>query len=283
MRCSAWPACSGPVGPRLARLLFGADRADSGTVTVEGEPVRLRNPRVALGKGIAYASENRRTEGLVGDLSVRANIVLAMQSARGWAWAIPRRQQAELADRYIKALDIRPPDPEAIVSNLSGGNQQKVLLARWLLTAPQAADPRRTDPGHRRRGQGRDPAVRRRPRGKGIAVLFISAELEEVLRLSHRIVILRTCQGRRDREPRHHRQGHHAASSRRATRRRGRAAREEPIASHDSCGRCRPRRPAGRHTSEVPVFFDIPCVDGNLYGAWSHPAPALRSCSSRWE
>jgi simple sugar transport system ATP-binding protein len=174
-----------------ARLLFGADRADSGQITVNGEPVRLRNPRIALDKGIAYASENRRTEGLVGNLSVRANIVLAMQSARGWARAIPRRQQAELADKYVKALDIRPTDPETIVANLSGGNQQKVLLARWLLTAPKLLlldEPTRgIDVGAKAEIQRLVAALAE----DGISVLFISAELDEVLRLSHRIVVMR--------------------------------------------------------------------------------------------
>jgi galactofuranose transport system ATP-binding protein len=174
-----------------ARLLFGADRADSGTVTVAGEPVRLRNPRVALAKGIAYASENRRTEGLVGILSVRANIVLAMQSARGWARTIPRRQQVELADKYIKALDIRPSDPETIVANLSGGNQQKVLLARWLLTAPKLLlldEPTRgIDVGAKAEIQRLVAALAE----DGLSVMFISAELDEVLRLSHRIVVMR--------------------------------------------------------------------------------------------
>jgi simple sugar transport system ATP-binding protein len=174
-----------------ARLLFGADRADTGAVTVNGEPVKLRNPRVALAKGIAYASENRRTEGLVGNLSVRANIILAMQSARGWARAIPRRQQAELADRYVKALDIRPPNPEAIVGTLSGGNQQKVLLARWLLTAPKLL---LLDEPTRGIDVGAKAEIQQLVAGladDGISVLFISAELEEVLRLSHRIVVMR--------------------------------------------------------------------------------------------
>jgi simple sugar transport system ATP-binding protein len=174
-----------------ARLLFGADHADSGQVTIDGEPVRLRNPRVALAKGIAYASENRRTEGLVGNLSVRANIVLAMQSSRGWTRAIPRRQQADLADKYIAALDIRPADPEAVVANLSGGNQQKVLLARWLLTAPKLLlldEPTRgIDVGAKAEIQRLVAALA----DDGISVLFISAELEEVLRLSHRIVVMR--------------------------------------------------------------------------------------------
>jgi galactofuranose transport system ATP-binding protein len=175
----------------VARLLFGADRSDRGTVSVEGDEIRLRNPRVALGAHIALSSENRRAEGLIGDLSVRANIVLAMQSARGWARAIPRRQQAEIADRYIKALDIRPPDPEAIVRNLSGGNQQKVLLARWLLTAPKLLildEPTRgIDVGAKAEIQRLITSLA----DEGMSVLFISAELEEVVRLSHRIVVMR--------------------------------------------------------------------------------------------
>ena len=106
-----------------------------------GEPSGSADPRAALDHKIAFASENRKAEGLIGDLTVRANIVLAMQAARGWLRQIPRSQQDELADKYIKALDIRPANPNALVRNLSGGNQQKVLLARWLITQPQAADP----------------------------------------------------------------------------------------------------------------------------------------------
>jgi monosaccharide-transporting ATPase len=175
----------------IARLLYGADRSHHGTIAVEGQEMRMRNPHVALGAHIAFSSENRRSEGLIGDLSVRANIVLAMQSDRGWARAIPRRQQAEIADRYIKALDIRPTDPEAIVRNLSGGNQQKVLLARWLLTAPRLLildEPTRgIDVGAKAEIQRLITSLAE----DGMSVLFISAELEEVVRLSHRIVVMR--------------------------------------------------------------------------------------------
>ena len=175
----------------VARMLYGADRAHHGTVQVEGHDVRMRSPHVALRANIAFSSENRRSEGLIGDLSVRANIVLAMQSERGWARAIPRRQQAEIADRYIKALDIRPANPEAIVRNLSGGNQQKVLLARWLLTAPKLLildEPTRgIDVGAKAEIQRLITSLAE----EGMSVLFISAELEEVVRLSHRIVVMR--------------------------------------------------------------------------------------------
>ena len=175
----------------VARMLYGADRAQHGTVVVEGHETRMRSPHVALRAHIAFSSENRRSEGLIGDLSVRANIVLAMQSERGWARAIPRRQQAEIADRYITALDIRPANPEAIVRNLSGGNQQKVLLARWLLTAPKLLildEPTRgIDVGAKAEIQRLITSLAE----DGMSVLFISAELEEVVRLSHRIVVMR--------------------------------------------------------------------------------------------
>jgi galactofuranose transport system ATP-binding protein len=175
----------------VARLLFGADRADHGQVTVDGRPAALRTPVAAIERDIAFCSENRRTEGLVGDLSVRENIILAMQAARGWLRPIPRRRQDELVDRYVKALDIRPADPEIPVRNLSGGNQQKVMLARWLITEPRLLildEPTRgIDIGAKTEIQ---KLVVQLSDG-GMAVLFVSAELEEVLRLSHNVAVMR--------------------------------------------------------------------------------------------
>ena len=175
----------------LVRLLYGADHSDTGTTTISGSEVKLRSPRIALNHKIAFASENRKSEGLIGDLSVRANIVLAMQAERGWTRQIPRRQQDEIADRYVKALDIRPTNPETLARNLSGGNQQKVLLARWLLTEPDLLI---LDEPTRGIDVGAKAQIQKLVAGlseKGMAVIFISAELEEVLRLSHRIGILR--------------------------------------------------------------------------------------------
>ena len=175
----------------LVRLLYGADHRDSGTTEIAGQDVRLRSPRQALNLKIAFASENRKSEGLIGDLSVRANIVLAMQAERGWTRQIPRRQQDEIADRYINALDIRPNNPDILVRNLSGGNQQKVLLARWLLLEPNLLI---LDEPTRGIDVGAKAQIQKLVAGlseKGMAVIFISAELEEVLRLSHRIGILR--------------------------------------------------------------------------------------------
>ncbi|WP_167455298.1 sugar ABC transporter ATP-binding protein [Amycolatopsis kentuckyensis] len=175
----------------LARLLFGADHADSGTVRVDGEVTSLRTPRAGLDHKIAFLSENRKAEGLVEELTVRENIVLALQASRGWARPLSRRRQDEIAEKYIKALDIRPANPEALVGNLSGGNQQKVLLARWLITEPRLLI---LDEPTRGIDIGAKTEIQRlvtQLSGDGMAVVFISAELEEVLRLSHRVVVLR--------------------------------------------------------------------------------------------
>ncbi|MFE6612557.1 sugar ABC transporter ATP-binding protein [Amycolatopsis sp. NPDC057786] len=175
----------------LARLLFGADHADSGSVRIDGEQVSLKTPRTGLDHRIAFCSENRKTEGLVEELTVRENIVLALQASRGWARPIPRRRQDEIAERYIEMLDIRPANAEAKVGDLSGGNQQKVLLARWLITEPRLLI---LDEPTRGIDIGAKTEIQRlvaRLSSEGMAVVFISAELEEVLRLSHRVVVLR--------------------------------------------------------------------------------------------
>jgi monosaccharide-transporting ATPase len=175
----------------LARLLFGADSSDGGTVHIDGKPTALREPNDAIDKGVAFLSENRRAEGLVPDLTVRENIILALQAARGWTRPVPPSQRDALVAKYIAALDIRPADPEAKAGALSGGNQQKVLLARWLITQPKLLildEPTRgIDVGAKAEIQKLVVSLSE----EGMAVVFISAELEEVLRLSHTIGVLR--------------------------------------------------------------------------------------------
>jgi galactofuranose transport system ATP-binding protein len=175
----------------LARLLFGADTADTGEVHIRSERRKLRSPRHAIDRNIAFASENRRAEGVIGDLTVADNMLLALQASRGWLRPIPQSTRNRLVADYIEKLDIRPADPNALMRNLSGGNQQKVLLARWLITEPEVLildEPTRgIDIGAKAQIQQLVAELAR----KGMSVVFISAELEEVLRLSDRVVVMR--------------------------------------------------------------------------------------------
>jgi simple sugar transport system ATP-binding protein len=175
----------------LARLLFGADAADTGTVHVRAAPRRFRSPRHAIDARVGFSSENRRAEGAVEELTVADNMLLTLQASRGWLRPIPRGTRERLVREYVDALDIRPADPYALMRNLSGGNQQKVLLARWLITQPELLildEPTRgIDIGAKTQIQ----QLVARLAGEGTSVVFISAELEEVLRLSDRIVVMR--------------------------------------------------------------------------------------------
>jgi monosaccharide-transporting ATPase len=173
------------------RLIAGADRADSGELRFEGAKVGGHNPRTAAARGIAFCPENRKTEGLVGDLSVAENMILAMQAARGWARSVPAARRDRLVAEFIDKLGIRPADPDMPVKNLSGGNQQKVLLARWMLIEPKLLI---LDEPTRGIDVGAKADIQRlvaELSGEGMAVLFVSAELDEVTRLSDRIAVLR--------------------------------------------------------------------------------------------
>lgn len=174
-----------------ARLIFGVDRADGGAMKIGGKPVTINHPRDALRQRIAFTAEDRKVEGIIPNLSVRENIVLALQASRG-PWArIGRAEQNALADRFIAALKIKTPGPEQLIRNLSGGNQQKVLLARWLATEPKLFildEPTRgIDVGAKAEIEKLIGALRE----QGMAILFISSELEELVRDSQRVVILR--------------------------------------------------------------------------------------------
>ena len=160
-----------------ARLVFGVDQADCGTVAVGGHPVTLRSPREAIRRGFGYCPEERKTEGIVAELTVRENIVLALQARRGLFRPLPRREQDEIAARYIELLDIRPPDAERPIGLLSGGNQQKALLARWLATGPKLLV---LDEPTRGIDVGAHAEIIRlieRLRADGMALLVISSEL----------------------------------------------------------------------------------------------------------
>ncbi|HOZ65359.1 MAG TPA: sugar ABC transporter ATP-binding protein [Burkholderiaceae bacterium] len=175
----------------LARLLFGLDRSDAGEIVLNGKTVRMDSPVTAIQMGLALCPEDRKAEGIIAELSVRENIVLALQARQGLLPAIGRVQQTTLAEGYVKALGIKTADVDTPIGQLSGGNQQKAVLARWLATQPSLLildEPTR----------GIDIAAKQEIMNEilalakqGMAVLFISSEMDEVVRVSDRIVVLR--------------------------------------------------------------------------------------------
>jgi monosaccharide-transporting ATPase len=174
-----------------ARIIFGVDKPDSGEMFLNGERVNISSPRAAIRRRLAFTAEDRKVDGIIPNLSIRENIVLALQASRG-AWAkLSRAKQDELADKFIKALRVKTPSPEQLIKNLSGGNQQKVLLGRWLATEPRLIildEPTRgIDVGAKAEIEKLITDLRR----DGLAILFISSELEEVVRTSQRVIILR--------------------------------------------------------------------------------------------
>jgi simple sugar transport system ATP-binding protein len=174
-----------------ARLLFGADKADKGSVQVGGKDVSLANPRDAIAQGIGFCSEDRKHEGAILPLSVRENMILALQARLGIWRAIPLKRQQQLANDYVKWLGIKTASIETPIGSLSGGNQQKVLLARWLATEPALMildEPTRgIDVRAKQEIMDYVSALCR----KGMAILFISSELPEVLRVADRMVVMR--------------------------------------------------------------------------------------------
>jgi simple sugar transport system ATP-binding protein len=175
----------------LVRLLYAADRADAGQVSMHGTPTRLTSPRHAIDRRIAFSSEDRRGEGIVADLTVAENIILGIQARKGWTRKVRKSEQDALVAEYMQALGVRPANPDAIVGQLSGGNQQKVLLARWLATAPELLV---LDEPTRGIDVGAKADIQRKVSelsARGLSVIFISSELEEVLRLAQRIAVLR--------------------------------------------------------------------------------------------
>ncbi|MBA5605228.1 sugar ABC transporter ATP-binding protein [Duganella sp. FT3S] len=174
-----------------ARLLFGADRADSGAIAVDGKARSFHSPRDAIAAGVGFCSEDRKHEGAILDLSVRENIALALQARGGLLRPIPLPRQQALARQYVRALGVKTASIETPIGLLSGGNQQKVLLARWLATAPKMLildEPTRgIDVRAKQEIMDYVAALCR----KGMAILFISSELPEVLRYSDRVLVMR--------------------------------------------------------------------------------------------
>ena len=174
------------------RAIFGADRVTGGKVRVKGKETRITKPHDAMKAGIGYLPEDRKKDGIIADLSVRENIILAMQVMKGFFHPMSRAQMEAFADEYINALSIKTASRETPVGSLSGGNQQKVILARWLLTHPDYLildEPTRgIDVGTKLEIQ---KLVLRLAAEENMSITFISSEIEEMLRTCSRLIVMR--------------------------------------------------------------------------------------------
>jgi simple sugar transport system ATP-binding protein len=174
-----------------AGLFFGIDEADSGELLIGRKKHLFKRPRDAIRQFIAFCPEDRKKYGIIPELSVRENIILVMQAKNGVAKFISRQKQEEIAEQYIKMLNIITPSPETPVGSLSGGNQQKVILARWLVTEPELLildEPTRGIDVH---AKAEIMNLAMKLCDEGMSLVFISSELEEVIRCSDRIAVMR--------------------------------------------------------------------------------------------
>lgn len=173
------------------RAIFGADRVTGGTIKMNGKPVKINKALDAMKNGIAYLPEDRKGDGIVGDLSVRENIILAQQVLRGFFKPFSKAKQYEIADEYIKLLSIKTASADTPIKSLSGGNQQKVILARWLFTHPEYLI---LDEPTRGIDVGTKVDIQKlvlKLASEGMSVTFISSELDEMLRTCSRLVVMR--------------------------------------------------------------------------------------------
>ena len=175
----------------LARAIYGADRAQTGTLKGKGKEVKIKQPIDAMKLGMGLLPDDRKAEGIIGDLSIRENIILAIQAKAGILKRIPMAKQIEITDKYIDLLQIKCASRETLIKQLSGGNQQKVILARWLATNPDFLildEPTRgIDIGTKTEIQ----KLVRKLADEGKSLIFISSEIEEMLRTCNRMAVLR--------------------------------------------------------------------------------------------
>ena len=173
------------------RAIFGADRVTGGRVKVNGRDVKISNPHEAMKNGIGYLPEDRKRDGIIADLSVRDNIILALQVMKGFFKPLSAADKEKFADEYIKALGIKTASQDTPIKSLSGGNQQKVILARWLLTHP---DYLILDEPTRGIDVGTKLEIQKlvlKLAEENMSVTFISSEIEEMLRTCSRLIVMR--------------------------------------------------------------------------------------------
>lgn len=175
----------------LARVIYGADKNQTGTLKVNGKEVKINAPIDAMNLGMGLLPDDRKAEGIIGDLSVRENIILALQAKRGMFRLLSMKEQTELADKYIEMLQIKTASRETLIKQLSGGNQQKVILGRWLATDPDFLildEPTRgIDIGTKTEIQKLVLKLAK----EGKSIIFISSEIEEMLRTCTKMAVLR--------------------------------------------------------------------------------------------
>lgn len=175
----------------LARTIYGADRNQTGTLKVKGKEEHIKEPIDAMNLGMGLLPDDRKTEGIIGDLSVRENIILALQAKTGVFKKIPMSEQIRLADEFIDMLQIKTASRETLIRQLSGGNQQKVILARWLATNPDFLV---LDEPTRGIDIGTKTEIQKlvlKLASEGKSIIFISSEIDEMLRTCNRMAVLR--------------------------------------------------------------------------------------------
>ena len=175
-----------------AEMMFGLKEVTGGSLKINGKEEKLSNPMAAMKEKIAFCPEDRKLSGIIGDLTVRENIILALQAMDGMFTHIPYSKQVELADKFIDKLRIKVSDRDQLIKNLSGGNQQKVIIARWLATQPRFLildEPTRgIDVGTKTEIQKMAVEL---AKNEGMSVAFISSEMDEMVRTCSKLVVMR--------------------------------------------------------------------------------------------
>ena len=175
----------------LARTIFGLTPPDAGEILLNGHPAEIRSPAEAIALGVEYVPEDRRRHGVIGEMSVAANVTLASLRAVARGGLIMREAERAVASRYVRELGVKTPSLETCVESLSGGNQQKVVLARALAANPSVLildEPTQgVDVGSKAEIHGLMQTLV----GQGLAILMISSELPEVLGMSDRVAVMR--------------------------------------------------------------------------------------------
>ncbi|MBK8188719.1 MAG: sugar ABC transporter ATP-binding protein [Cellvibrio sp.] len=175
----------------LCRLIFGVDKKHSGNVTFHGQPVNFSSPRDAIIAGMGLCPEDRKHDGILGQLSIRENIILARQVKQGWWKFISRKEQEEIANNFVKELSVATSDIEKPIEQLSGGNQQKVILARWLAANPSLLILDEPTRGIDIGAHAEIIRLIRKLCDQGLALIVASSELEELVAFSNKVVVLR--------------------------------------------------------------------------------------------